>query len=75
MTRKNGIPLEIKLKRVVQIFFCLQETKREAFDIQYVRKFAPKCFDKFDYCPSLGASGGVLICWCSSYFSVTTLEK
>jgi exonuclease III len=38
--------------------FCLQETKREAFDIQYVRKFAPKCFDKFDYCPSLGGIGG-----------------
>lgn len=55
--------------------FCLQETKRECFDIHYIRNFAPKRFDKFDFSPSVGASGGILICWCSSYFSVVTVEK
>ena len=55
--------------------FCLQETKREAFDLQYTKKFAPKRFDKVDYCPSMGASGGILVCWASSYFSASVLEK
>ena len=55
--------------------FCLQETKRDFFDLKFIRKFAPKRFDKFDYCPSVGASGGILVCWVSSYFNIVTLEK
>jgi len=55
--------------------FCLQETKKESFDIRFIRKFAPKRFDKFDFYPSLGASGGILVCWASSIFSINTLEK
>ena len=39
---------------------CLQETKREHFDISYIRNFAPRHFDNFDYIPSIGASGGAL---------------
>jgi len=42
--------------------FCLQETKREMFGIQYIWNFAPKRFDKYDYCPSVGALGGILVC-------------
>lgn len=42
--------------------FCLQETKREQFDLRYIRKFAPNKFDSFDYVPSEGASGGILVC-------------
>lgn len=55
--------------------FCLQETKREYVDLPFIKKFAHKKFDKFDYCPSEGASGGILVCWVSSYFSILTLEK
>lgn len=36
---------------------CLQETKREVFDLRFIRNFTPKKFDCFDYCPSVGASG------------------
>jgi len=36
---------------------CLQETKIQSFDLPLIRKFAPKCFDKFDYVASHGASG------------------
>lgn len=61
MIKIGGMLLGIRLMKVVPIF-CLQETKRESFDIHYIRKFAPKRFDKFDYCPSLGASGGILVC-------------
>ena len=41
--------------------FCLQETKRENFDISFLRKFSPNCFDCFDFLPSVGASGGILV--------------
>jgi exonuclease III len=40
---------------------CLQETKRERFDMSYIHKFAPRRFDQFDYVPSIGASGGILV--------------
>jgi len=53
----------------------LQETKREHFDISYIRKFAPKRFDSFDFIPSSGASGGLLILWCSSAFRGAIIEK
>lgn len=54
---------------------CLQETKREHFDISFVRKFAPRRFDRFDYIPSIGASGGILVVWNSSIFSGIVLDK
>lgn len=37
---------------------CLQETKRETFDMVSIRKFAPRRLDSFDFVPSVGASGG-----------------
>ena len=42
---------------------CLQETKRETFDIQFIRKFCSQDFDAFEFLPSLGASGGVITIW------------
>ena len=47
---------------------CLQETKREVFDIQFIRKFCPRGFDAFEYLPSVGASGGVITIWKSYMF-------
>lgn len=55
--------------------FFLQETKRDIIDSQYLKKFAPKRYDKFDYIPSVGASGGILIAWISSIFHGITIEK
>lgn len=68
-------PIRNKIDECGANMFCLQETKRNTFDLSYIRKFAPKRFDKFDFCPSEGASGGILVCWASSYFSAVTLEK
>lgn len=48
---------------------CLQETKRDYIDIAFIRNFVPRRFDKFDYIPSIGASGGLLVIWNSSCFS------
>lgn len=54
---------------------CLQETKREHFDMSFIQKFAPRCFDSFDYIPSVGASGGILVIWNSAVFSGQVLDK
>jgi hypothetical protein len=48
---------------------CLQETKREIFDLQYVKKFCPRKLDEFIFLPSNGDSGGSIIVWDSSKFS------
>lgn len=55
--------------------FCLQETKRDSFDSQYIKKFAPRRFDNFDFIPSVGASGGILVGWVSSVFQGVTIKK
>ena len=68
-------PIRNKIDESDANIFCLQETKKEFFYLQFTRKFAPKKFDIFDYCPSIGASGGILVCWVSQIFSVVTLEK
>ena len=47
---------------------CLQETKREIFDLQLIKKFCPSSFDSFEFLPSVGASGGILIVWKSHVF-------
>lgn len=40
---------------------CLQETKREQLDTMFLRKFCPPSFDKFEFSPSQGASGGLAV--------------
>ena len=47
---------------------CVQETKKDTFQISDIRKFAPKILDSFAYAPSIGASGGILMIWMSSFF-------
>jgi exonuclease III len=54
---------------------CLQETKREHFDVSYIRNFAPRRFDRFDFIPSVGASGGILVVWNSSVFIGDVIDK
>jgi len=57
------------------VFSVCRRQKKESFDIRFIKKFAPKRFDKFDFCPSIGDSGGILVCWASSFFFVNVLEK
>ena len=40
-----------------------------------LQKFVPQRFDKFDFSPSNGASGGILVIWNSDVFSATTIDK
>lgn len=58
---------------VVAQFFCLQETKKESFDTAYVKKLAPKHFDSFSFSPSVGASGGILVCWVGAIFAANVI--
>lgn len=40
-----------------------QETKREQFDLSYIKNFCPKRFNQFSYSPSIGSSGGIITIW------------
>jgi exonuclease III len=48
---------------------CLQETKRQFLDAQFIKNFRPSSFDAFEFLPSVGASGGITTIWKSSLFS------
>lgn len=47
---------------------CLQETKKEIIDINFIKNFCPQAYDSFEYLPSIGASGVILVVWKSSAF-------
>jgi exonuclease III len=40
---------------------CIQETKKESFDDSYIRRFCSRSFDKFEFRPSIDASGGFIM--------------
>lgn len=64
-----------KIEESASSIICLQETKHELFDMSYISKFAPHRFDCFDFIPSLGASGGILVLWNSAVFLGTVVDK
>lgn len=64
-----------KIEESACSIICLRETKKEHFDSSFIRKFAPRRFDSFDYIPSAGASGGILVIWNSSIFKGDVLDK
>jgi exonuclease III len=47
-----------KLEESACSIVFLQETKRDHFDMAFIKNFTPRCFDCFDFVPSVGASGG-----------------
>jgi len=54
---------------------CIQETKRQTFDLPYIKNFVPRRFDCYECVPSMGASGGILIIWNSSIFKGEVIDK
>ena len=44
---------------------CLQETKKESFDLAF---YPQNLSNAFEFLPSLGASGGVITIWKSRFF-------
>jgi hypothetical protein len=47
---------------------CIQETKREHFDGQYLKKICHKKFNEFVFLPLVLASGGMIIIWNGTLF-------
>jgi exonuclease III len=68
-SEKKWLALASKISESNCDIVCLQETKREHFDDLYLRNFCPKKFKKFEFIPSVGASGGILIIWNGSLFN------
>jgi exonuclease III len=48
---------------------CLQETKKEIFDLVFIRRICPQGFDSVAFKPSLDASWGILVVWKGALFS------
>jgi exonuclease III len=58
-----------KIEESLCAVYCIQETKRDHFEHSFIRKLAPKRFNKFAFSPSDGASGGILMGWNGSIFN------
>ena len=54
---------------------CFQETKKEIFDLSYIRKFCPRRFNQFAYSPSVGSSGGIITIWNGNLFNGTEISS
>lgn len=67
--KSKWLAIRNKIEESNCAIICLQETKRETIDLHYIRNFCPKRFSNFEYLPSVGASGGLLIAWNESIFS------
>lgn len=52
---------------------CLQETKREQFDMFYLKKFCQGILTDF-FLPVIDASGGLIIIWNSSFFNASPVH-
>jgi exonuclease III len=52
---------------------CLQETKKQSFDLLFIKKICPSSFDAFEFIPSDGASGGTIVIWKSNLFIGTKI--
>jgi exonuclease III len=69
-SEKKWLALGNKIEECGCEIIYLQETKREHFDLQFIRNFCPKKFSKFLFVPSVGASGGIIIIiWNGNLFS------
>jgi hypothetical protein len=61
--------VKAKIEETSCTVFCVQETKCTSFDHTFVRKFAPKQFNKFAYSPSNGVSDGIFMGWNAALFT------
>src|SRR3954465_14748345 len=68
----NSVEKQLPISNAIELsgcsIVCLQETKRESFDLNFVKLCCPKKFDRFSFIPSIGNSGGLCVIWMSSVF-------
>jgi hypothetical protein len=53
--------IRAKIDESLCAIFYIQKTKDQCFESSSIRKFAPRCFNKFSYFPAEGASGGLFV--------------
>ena len=73
--REKWLALNNKISDTKCDIICNQETKREQFDQKYIHQFCTRSFNKYDYLPSIGASGGIITIWKGALFQGETLFK
>ena len=66
IARQNAVREKIEHSQCAVI--CLQETKCETVDHNFIKSFCPRRFHQFAVVPSRGASGGILTIWNSAIF-------
>jgi exonuclease III len=69
MEMKNGMQSRKKITDAACDVFCLQETKKDTCDLAFLRNICLPDFDRFEFVPSIGASGGLITAWKSRNFS------
>lgn len=60
--------IRMKIEDSSCCILTLQETKREIFDLAYIKNFCPKRFNQFIHYPSIGNSGGIITIWNGNIF-------
>ena len=71
----KGLALSNKIAESACDILCLQETKKDHFDSLFLKNFCHKKLNKFDFIPSIGASGGLLVVWNEQVFEGLTVHK
>jgi exonuclease III len=62
-----------KIEESAASIVCIQETKKEEVNLDFIKNIAPRRFDHFTYVPSEEASGGLLIVWIGNLFTAQVL--
>ena len=65
---KKWTAIRNKIEESNCAILCIQETKRELIDSRFLQNFCPRRLNKFEYLPSIGAAGGLLIVWNDQVF-------
>jgi exonuclease III len=75
----NAKSKQLSLINIIDISGCsvifLQETKKEFFDMAFIKSSCSPCFDDFLYVPSSGASSGIVVIWKSSMFTGMIIHR
>jgi exonuclease III len=60
--------IQNKIQETKCDIICIQDTKREHFDLEYLKKFTTREFNNYSFIPSSRNSGGTFISWKGSKF-------
>lgn len=75
MIQTSGILCVTKLNRIiVQLSIFKKLIKLESTDQAFLRNFVPRHFDISVFSPSLGALGGIVTIWNSSFYSPELID-